>query len=91
VFSRKFGHCPLQTFWVTRKVVTGLECLADFHFPRNYVLADVRVGKSTAADQPSLTDTVPSRPNEVWHMDTIGPTKTASVHGYSYNTSFTCG
>ncbi len=56
-----------------------------------YVSADVRVGKSTAAGQPSLTDTVPSRPNEVWHMDTIGHTKTTSVHGYRYNTSFTCG
>jgi hypothetical protein len=92
VYSRKFGHCPLQTLWDTRKV-TGLECLADSHFPRNYVSADVRVGKSTAANQPSLTHTVPSRPNEVrvWHMDTIGPTKTTSVHGYRYNTSFTCG
>ena len=35
VFSRKFGHCPLQTLWDTRKVVTGLESLADSHFPRN--------------------------------------------------------
>jgi hypothetical protein len=39
----------------------------------------------------SLTGTVPSHPNEVWHMDTIGHTKTPSVHGYRYNTSFTCG
>jgi hypothetical protein len=65
--------------------------LADSHFPRNYISADVRVGKSTVADQPSPTTTVPSRPNEVWHMDTIGPTKTTSVHGYRDNTSFTCG
>ena len=91
MFSRKFGHRPLQTLWDTRKVVTGLESLADSHFPRNYVSADVRVGKSTVADQPSPTATVPSRPNEVWHMDTIGPTKTTSLHGYRYNTSFTCG
>ena len=91
VFSRKIGYCPLQTLGDPRKVVTGLETLADSHFPRNYVSADVRVGKSTVADQPSQTDTVPSRPNEVWHMDTIGPTKTTSVHGFRYNTSFTCG
>jgi hypothetical protein len=91
VFSRKLGHCPLQTLWDTRKVVTGLESLADSHFPRNYISADVRVGKSTAADQPSATDTVATRPNEVWHMDTVGPTQTTSVHGYRYNTSFTCG
>ena len=25
VFSRKLGHCPLQTLWDTRKVVTGLD------------------------------------------------------------------
>ena len=24
-------------------------------------------------------------------MDTVGPTKTTSVHGYRYNTTFTCG
>ncbi len=35
--------------------------------------------------------TVPTRPNEIWRMDTLGPTKTTSVHGYRYNTSFTCG
>ena len=91
MFSRKLGHCPLQTLWDTRKVVTGLESLADSHFPRNYVSGDVHVGKSTKADQPSSTMTVPSRPNEVWHMDTVGPTKTTSVHGYRYNTTFTCG
>ena len=34
---------------------------------------------------------MPSRANEVWHVDTVGPTKTASVHGYRYNTTFTCG
>jgi hypothetical protein len=91
IYSRKLGHCPLQTLWDTRKVVTGLESLADSHFPRNYVSGDVRIGKSTAADIPSSTLTVPSRPNEIWHMDTVGPTKTTSVHGYRYNTSFTCG
>ena len=29
--SRKLGHCPLQTLWDTRKVVTGLESLKDSH------------------------------------------------------------
>ena len=91
IFSRKFGHCPLQTLWETRKVVTGLESLADAHFPRNYVSGDALVGKSTSSDQPSSTTTVASRPNEIWHVDTVGPTKTTSVHGYRYNTTFTCG
>jgi hypothetical protein len=53
VFSWKFGHCHLQTLWDTLKVVTGLECLADSHFPRNCISADVRVGKTAAADKPS--------------------------------------
>ena len=91
IFSRKLGHCPLQTLWETRKVVTGLESLADSHFPRNYISGDVLIGKSKTADQPPSTGTVPSRPNEVWHVDTVGPTKTVSVHGYRYNTTFTCG
>ena len=91
IFSRKLGHCPLQTLWETRKVVTGLESLSDSHFPRNYISGDVMIGKSKKADQPPSTGTVPSRPNEVWHVDTVGPTKTVSVHGYRYNTTFTCG
>ena len=91
IFSRKLGHCPLQTLWDTRKVVTGLETIADSHFPRNYISGDVMLGKSKTADQPGPTGTVPSRANEVWHVDTVGPTKTASVHGYRYNTTFTCG
>jgi hypothetical protein len=91
VFSLKYGHCPLQTLWDICKVVTGLESLAESHFPSSYILADVRVGKSTVADQQSTLDTVPSRQHEVWHMDTIGPTKTTYVHGFRYNTSLTCG
>jgi hypothetical protein len=71
VISRKYGHCPLQTLWNTRKVVTGIEGLADSHFPCNYFPAVVRVGKSTAADQPFITDTVPSRPNEVYQTDVV--------------------
>ena len=63
--SRKLGHCPLQTLWDTRKVITGLECLADSHFPRNYVSGDVRVGKSTKSDQPPATMTVSTRPKEI--------------------------
>ncbi len=58
------------------QTLCGLESLADSHFPRKYISADVRVDKSTVAYRPSTTDTVPPRPNEVWHMDTIGPTKT---------------
>jgi hypothetical protein len=65
--------------------------LADSHFPRNYNSGDVLIVKSKTAHQPPSTGTVPSRPNEVWHIDTVGPTKTVSVHGYWYNTFFTCG
>ncbi len=72
-------------------MVTGLEPLADSHFTLNYVSVDVRDGKLPVAEQSSQRDTVPSRPDEVWHMDTIGPTKTTSVQGCRYITSFTCG
>ncbi len=72
-------------------MVTGLEFLADSHFPLNYVSADVRDGKLPVAEQSSQRDTVPSRPDEVWHMDIIGPTKTTSVQVCRYITSFTCG
>ena len=60
----------------------GLEFLADSHFPWKDMSADVRVGKSIQGGQPSATNTILSclSPYEVWHMDTIGPTKTPSVH-----------
>jgi len=89
--ARKFGHCPLQVLWDTRKVVEGLEHLEESHFPRNIITPEVRRGKSVQASTPSSTGNTPSRPNEVWHMDTVGPIQTTSVLGYKYNISFTCG
>jgi len=89
--SRKMGHCPLQVLWDTRKVVKGLEHLDDTHFSRNFITSDVRKGKLVQASVPHSTENTPSRPNEVWHMDTIGPMPTTSVHGFKFNTSFTCG
>ena len=68
-----------------------LESVADSQFPCNYISGDVVLGKSKTADQPPSTGTLHARPNRVWHVDTVGPTKTVSVHGYRYNTSFTCG
>ena len=91
VYSRKLGHIPLATLWETRQCVRGLEFLRESHFPRNYVSSDVMVGKMTHVDMPKSTGTRPSRPNEVWHMDTLGPTKTRSAQGFYYNTTFTCG
>ena len=91
VYSRKLGHIPLATLWQTRQCVRGLEFLSESHFPRNYVSSDVMVGKMTHVDIPKSTGTRPSRPNEVWHMDTLGPTQTRSAQGFYYNTTFTCG
>jgi hypothetical protein len=71
-FSRKLGHCSLQNLWDTRKVVTGLESLEDSHFPWHNVIPEAaRIGKSTTAPRPGPTQNRPSRPNEVWHMDTF--------------------
>jgi hypothetical protein len=35
--------------------------------------------------------TYATRPHEIWHMDTFGPTKTKSLYGFYYNTTWTCG
>ena len=48
IFCRKLGHCPLQTLWETRKVVTpvtGLETVADSRFPIMF-RGNVMLGKS---------------------------------------------
>jgi hypothetical protein len=37
------------------------------------------------------TLTAATRPYEIWHMDTFGPTKTKSLHGFYYNTTWKCG
>ena len=81
----------MQNLWDTRKVVTGLESLEDSHFPRHYVTPEARIGKSTTAPRPGPIHNRPSRPNEVWHMDTFGRTANASIQGFRYVTAFTCG
>ena len=90
VYSRKLGFCPLPTLWETRKVVRGLETLHDSHFPRNFVSDPERRGKMTNVERPSSTGHRASRCNEVWHMDTLGPTRNRSIQGYYHNTAFTC-
>ena len=84
LYSRKLGHLPLATLWETRKCVSGLEFLKNSHFSRNYVSGDAMIGKMPHVDIPSSSNstlTSPTCPNEVWHMDTFGPTKTRSLHG----------
>ena len=90
VYSRKLGFCPLATLWETRQVVHGLETLADAHFPRHFISDPERRGRMTHVDFPTSTGHRASRCNEVWHMDTFGPTRTRSIQGYYHNTSFTC-
>ena len=49
------------------------------------------VGKMTHVRVPKSTDNKASRPNEIWHMDTMGPSRTKSIQGFNYNTTFTDG
>ncbi len=51
VFSRKLGHMPLETLWNTCKCVSGLDFLANSHFPRNYISSDAMVGKMPHVDR----------------------------------------
>jgi hypothetical protein len=81
---------PLDTLWNTRKCVCGLDFLEDSHFPPNYISSDAMVGKMPHVDHcpPSTSAiTAATRPNEIWHMDTFGLTKTRTLHGYQHNTT----
>jgi len=86
--ARKFGHCPFQVLKDTREVVIGLEHLKDQHFPQDLITPAVRIGKAVSMDIPLSTENRPSRANEEWHVDTVGPMRTISVLGFKYNTSF---
>ena len=90
IWSRKLGHCSMEVLRKTRECVVGLEDLADAHFPRNYVAADVQLGKLKQARQPKLTGHVAERCMAAISWDTAGPTKTRSINGYNYVTVFVC-
>ena len=68
----------------------GLDDLADAHFPRNYISADVQLGKLKHARKPLLTGHVPDRCMASISWDTAGPTQTRSINGYNYVTVFVC-
>ena len=74
----------------TRECVVGLDDLADAHFPRNYISADVQLGKLKHARKPLLTGHVPDRCMASISWDTAGPTQTRSINGYNYVTVFVC-
>ncbi len=84
---------PLETLWNTRICVSRLDFLADSHFHSNYISSDALVGKMPHVDQCSpgtSAMTAAARPNGIWRMDTVGPTKTKSLHGFYHNTTWAC-
>ena len=90
IWSRKLGHCSMDVLRKTRECVVGLDDLADAHFPRNYISADVQLGKLKHARKPLLTGHVPDRCMASISWDTAGPTQTRSINGYNYVTVFVC-
>jgi hypothetical protein len=52
--------------------------------PRNYISANVRLGKATNLDQPSLNPTRAESPMHIVYFYRFGPCKQSSFAGHSY-------
>ena len=62
----------------------GLEDLQGIAMPRNYISANVRMGKATKLDQPSANPSRAQSPMQIVHFDLFGPCKQSSFAGHSY-------
>jgi len=75
---------PLATIQQMINTFQGLDDLQGVAMPRNYISANVKVGKATNLDQPSQNLTRAQNPLQVVHFDLFGPCKQASFAGHSH-------
>ena len=56
-WHRRLGFTPLATIQQMINTCQGLDALQGIAMPRNYISANVRMGKATNLDQPLLNPT----------------------------------
>jgi hypothetical protein len=83
-WHRRLGYMPLATIQQMINSCQGLDDLQGIAMPRNYISANVRMGKATNLDQPSSNPTRAERPMQIVHFDLFGPCKQSSFAGHSY-------
>jgi hypothetical protein len=83
-WHRRLGYMPLATIQQMINTCQGLEDLQGIAMPRNYISANVRMGKATKLDQPSANPSRAQSPMQIVHFDLFGPCKQSSFAGHSY-------
>ena len=83
-WHKRLGYMPLETLKNMIGSCQGLEDLQGVAMPRNYVSANVRMGKATNTDQPQQNPIRAKKPMEVVHCDLFGPCKQPSFAGHTY-------
>jgi hypothetical protein len=83
-WHRRLGYMPLATIQQMINTCQGLDDLQGIAMPRNYVSANVRMGKATNLDQPLPNLTRAEKPMQIVHFDLFGPIKQPSFAGHSY-------
>ena len=83
-WHRRLGYMPLATIQQMINTCQGLDDLQGIAMPRNYVSANVKMGKATNLDQPSPNLTRAQSPMQIVHFDLFGPIKQPSFAGHSY-------
>jgi hypothetical protein len=68
-WHRRLGYMPLATIQQMINSCQGLDDLQGIAMPRNYISANVRMGKATNLDQPSSNPTRAERPMQIVHFD----------------------
>ena len=84
--SQAWFHA-IETIRRTISFVQGLDGLKSCRIPRNYISAEVRVGKSISVDHPQFLARRCSRPFGLIYMDTF-QTQTKTWNGHTYCTMF---
>ena len=83
-WHRRLGYMPLETLKNMIGSCQGLDDLQGVAMPRNYVSANVRMGKATNLDQPQQNPVRATKPMEIIHCDLFGPCKQPSFAGHTY-------
>ena len=83
-WHRRLGYMPLATIQQMINTCQGLEDLQGIAMPRNYISANVRMGKATNLDQPLPNPNRAQRPMQIVHFDLFGPCRHSSFAGHSY-------
>ena len=83
-WHKRLGYMPFDVLQHMIHSCQGLDDLQGVSMPRNYISANVRMGKATNLDQPKSIPDRAEHPLQVVHFDLFGPCKQPSFAGHNY-------